>query len=132
MFSAQHIMKVKRKLAGISTEKTSIINCAYIVHQAKFIIQVIKNYYRRKLHRTLEPYELGSYLFIVSAVLPRIGEGRNTYRILVGEPAGQRPFERPKHRWVDRIKMGLSEICCGGGVWSGFTWLRIGTVGGLL
>jgi hypothetical protein len=28
--------------------------------------------------------------------------------------------------------MGLSEICCGGGVWSGFTWLRIGTVGGLL
>jgi hypothetical protein len=28
--------------------------------------------------------------------------------------------------------MDLSEIGWGEGVWSGFTWLRIGTVGGLL
>jgi hypothetical protein len=30
------------------------------------------------------------------------------------------------------IKMDLRETGWGGGVWSGFTWLRIGTVGGLL
>jgi hypothetical protein len=39
-------------------------------------------------------------------------------------------LERPRRRWEDVIKMDLREI--GWGVWSGFTWLRIGTVGGLL
>jgi hypothetical protein len=52
------------------------------------------------------------------------------YRVLVGKPEGKRPLERPRRRWEDGIKMGLEEI--GWGVWSGFTWLRIGTVGGLL
>jgi hypothetical protein len=33
---------------------------------------------------------------------------------------------------VDGIKMNLGEIGWGGGVWSGFSWQRIGTVGGLL
>jgi hypothetical protein len=34
----------------------------------------------------------------------------NAYRILVGEPEGKRPLGRPRHRWVDNIKMGLREI----------------------
>jgi hypothetical protein len=58
-----------------------------------------------------------------------MGEGRNVHRVLVGKPEGKRPFERPRHRHEDGIKMDLREI--GWGVWSGFTWLRIGTVGGL-
>jgi hypothetical protein len=61
-----------------------------------------------------------------------MGEGRNVYRILVGKPEGRRPLERPRRRWEDGIKMDLGKISWGGGVWSGFTWLRIGTVGGLL
>jgi hypothetical protein len=60
----------------------------------------------------------------------RIGEGRNVYRVLVGKPKGRSPQERPRHRWECGIKMDLREI--GWGVWSGFTWLRIVTVGGLL
>jgi hypothetical protein len=52
------------------------------------------------------------------------------YRVLVGKPKGKRPLGRPRRRWEDGIKMDLEEI--GWGVWSGFTWLRIGTVGGLL
>jgi hypothetical protein len=60
-----------------------------------------------------------------------MGEGRNVYRVSVGKPEGKRPLERPTHRWEDGIKMDLREICCVG-VWSGFTWLRIGIVGGLL
>jgi hypothetical protein len=59
-----------------------------------------------------------------------MGEGRNVYRVLVGKPEGKRPLERPRCRWKDGIKMKLRET--GWGVWSGFTWLRIGTVGGLL
>jgi hypothetical protein len=60
----------------------------------------------------------------------RMGEGKNVYRVLVGKPEGKRPPERPRRRWDVGIKMDLREI--GWGVWSGFTWLRIGTVGGLL
>jgi hypothetical protein len=62
----------------------------------------------------------------------RMGEGRNLYRVLVGKPEAKRPLGRPRHRWEDGIKMDLWEFGWGGGVWSGFTWLRIGTVGGLL
>jgi hypothetical protein len=40
----------------------------------------------------------------------RIGEKRNAYRILVVKPEGKRPLERPRHRWVDNIKMDLREI----------------------
>jgi hypothetical protein len=60
----------------------------------------------------------------------RMGEGRNVYRVLVGKPKGKRPLGRPRRRWEDGIEMDLRKI--GWGVWSGFTWLRIGTVGGLL
>jgi hypothetical protein len=60
-----------------------------------------------------------------------MGEGRNVYRVLVGKPEGKRPLGIPRRRWEDGIKMDLEEIGWGG-VWSGFTWLRIGTVGGLL
>jgi hypothetical protein len=47
-----------------------------------------------------------------------------------GNPEGESSLERPRSRWEDGIKMDLREI--GWGVWSGFTWLRIGTGGGLL
>jgi hypothetical protein len=57
-------------------------------------------------------------------------EGRNVYRVLVGKPEGKRPLERPRRRWEDGIKMDLREI--GWGVRCGFTWLRIGIIGGLL
>jgi hypothetical protein len=63
--------------------------------------------------------------------MARMGEGRNVYRVLLGKPEGKRPLERPRRRWEDGIKMDLEEIGWGG-VWSGFTWLRIGIDGGLL
>jgi hypothetical protein len=34
----------------------------------------------------------------------------NAYRILVGKSEGKRPLGRPRHRWVDNIKMDLREI----------------------
>jgi hypothetical protein len=62
----------------------------------------------------------------------RMGERRNLYKVLVRKPEKNRLLERPRRRWEEGIKMNLMEIGWGGGVWSGFTWLRIGTVGGLL
>jgi hypothetical protein len=39
----------------------------------------------------------------------RMGEKRNSYRMLVGKPEGKRPSGRPRHRWVDNIKIDLRE-----------------------
>jgi hypothetical protein len=39
-----------------------------------------------------------------------MGERRNAYRILVGNPEGKRPLGRPRRSWVDNIKMDLREV----------------------
>jgi hypothetical protein len=39
----------------------------------------------------------------------RMGEKKNAYRILVGNPEGKRPLGRPRRRWVDNIKMNLRD-----------------------
>ena len=43
----------------------------------------------------------------------RMGEDRWVHRVLVGEPEGKMPLERPRRRWEDNIKMDLQEV--GGG-----------------
>jgi hypothetical protein len=40
----------------------------------------------------------------------RMGENRNAYRLLVGQPDGKRPLGRPRRRWVDNIWMDLAEV----------------------
>jgi hypothetical protein len=49
-----------------------------------------------------------------------MGETMNAYRILVGKPEGKRPLGRPRHRWVDNIKIDLTEIG-----WDGRDWLEL-------
>jgi len=58
------------------------------------------------------------------------GRRRGVYKVLVGKPERKRPLGRPKRRWEDNIKMDLQEVGCG--VWTGSSWLRIGTGGGHL
>jgi len=41
-------------------------------------------------------------------------ERRSIYRVLVGKPAGKRPFGRPNCRREDNIKMDLQEVGWGG------------------
>jgi len=40
----------------------------------------------------------------------RMGEEREVYRVLVGNPEGMRPVERHGSRWVDNIRMDLQEV----------------------
>jgi hypothetical protein len=49
----------------------------------------------------------------------RVGEKRNTYRLLVGEPEGKRPLGRPRSRWVDNIRMDLGKVRWGDVDWIG-------------
>jgi hypothetical protein len=60
----------------------------------------------------------------------RMGRGEMCTGFWWDSQKEKRPLERPRHRWEDGIKMDHREI--GWGVWSGFSWLRIGTTGGLL
>jgi hypothetical protein len=36
------------------------------------------------------------------------GENRNANRIMVGNPDGKTQLGRPRHRWVDKIKIYLT------------------------
>jgi hypothetical protein len=49
-----------------------------------------------------------------------MGENRNAYRILVGNPEGKRPLGRQRRRWVNNIKMDLREIG-----WVGMDWIDL-------
>jgi hypothetical protein len=55
-----------------------------------------------------------------------MGEMRNAYKLLVGEPEGVRPLGRRRRRWVDnaRIEMHLLEIGWGGVDWIGLVQER--------
>ena len=57
-----------------------------------------------------------------------MGEEREVYRVLVGKPEGKIPLGRPRHRWVDNIRMDLQDVC----MWTGLDWPRIETVDGRL
>jgi hypothetical protein len=50
----------------------------------------------------------------------RMGEKRNVYRILLGNPEGKRPVGRPGLRWADNIKMGLRKIG-----WDDMDWINV-------
>jgi hypothetical protein len=46
-----------------------------------------------------------------------MGAKRNAYKILVGQPEGERPLRRPRHRWVDDTKMDFR--------WDGVDWIDL-------
>jgi len=45
--------------------------------------------------------------------VPRMGEEREVYRVLLGKPEGRRPLGRARCRWVDNIRVDLQEVECG-------------------
>jgi hypothetical protein len=54
---------------------------------------------------------------------------RNAYTILVGNSEGKRPLGRPRHRWVDNVKMDQRETGWGGVDWTDLAqdrdWRRV-------
>jgi hypothetical protein len=53
----------------------------------------------------------------------RIGMKRNAHRILVGKSEGKRTLGRPRRRWVNNIKMDLTEID-----WGDMDWIDLAQV----
>jgi hypothetical protein len=83
---------------------------------------------RRKLHNE-ELHDLLSSPSIIRIIksrrmrwaghVARMGENRNAYRLLVGKPEGKKSLGRPRHRWVDNIRMDLLDIRWGDVDWIG-------------
>jgi hypothetical protein len=48
-----------------------------------------------------------------------VGEKRNAYRLLAGKPEGKKSLGRPRHRWVNNIRMDLVEVGWGDVDWIG-------------
>jgi hypothetical protein len=44
-------------------------------------------------------------------------EKKNAYRIFVGTPEGKRPLGRPRHGWMDNIKIDIRELGLDGVDW---------------
>ena len=53
-----------------------------------------------------------NFVWYVAWHVPRMGEGRGVFRVLVGKPEGKRPLERLRRRWEDNIKMDLQGMGC--------------------
>jgi hypothetical protein len=51
----------------------------------------------------------------------RMGETKNSYRLLVAKTEGRRPLGRPRRRWLDNIRMDLVELGWGDVDWIGLT-----------
>jgi hypothetical protein len=58
----------------------------------------------------------------------RMGVRRGVYRILVGRPEEKSQLGRPKRKW-ERIVLRWIFRKWNVGVWTGFSWLMIGTGG---
>jgi hypothetical protein len=56
--------------------------------------------------------------------VPRKGEKRNAYRLLVEKPEGRRPLGRPRCRWLDNIRIDLVEVGWGDVDWIGLAQNR--------
>jgi hypothetical protein len=50
-----------------------------------------------------------------------MGKKMGVHRVSVGKPEGKRPLGRPRRKWDYKWEVG---------VWTGSSWLRIGTGGG--
>jgi hypothetical protein len=48
------------------------------------------------------------------------GEEAECIRIVVGNPEGKRPLEKPRRRWLNNIKIDLREIG-----WDGMDWIDL-------
>jgi hypothetical protein len=52
-------------------------------------------------------------------------EKGNAYRLLVGKSEGKEPLGRPRHRWVDNIRMDLGEVGWGDVGWDVVDWIGL-------
>jgi hypothetical protein len=43
----------------------------------------------------------------LTGYVARMGEKKTAHKLFIGKPEGNKPLERPKRRWMDKINMDL-------------------------
>jgi hypothetical protein len=102
------------------------IHLAVQLHSILIVIAYCITWYSSKLGSRLQTtgwIEIGIFIQYKltgwAGHVARMGEKRNAYRLLVGKPVGKR-LGRPRHRWVDNIRMDLGEVG-----WSDVDWIGL-------
>jgi hypothetical protein len=57
---------------------------------------------------------------LYGVILPRNGEKRNAYRLMVGKPERKRQLRRPRLWWVDNVRVNLGEVG-----WRSVDWIGL-------
>jgi hypothetical protein len=89
------------------------------LYSSASIIRIIKS---RRMRWTGHVAQLGENRNAYSILVGKpegaqLGEKRNAYSLLVGKPEGKRPLLRPRHRWVENIRMDLGIVGWGDVDW---------------
>jgi hypothetical protein len=64
----------------------------------------------RKIYGPKREEFVGDWRRIHQIKEDEMGEIRNTYKMLVGNPEEKRPLRRPRRKWEDNIIMDITEI----------------------
>ena len=110
-----------KRQEGKKEERTEVEKEDYHRKQGRYIEEKIKVNIRRKW-----VYSSPNIVRVIKSRrmrwaghVARMGEERGMYRVLVGKSEGRRQLGRPRHRWVDNIRMDLQEVVCGYMDWIG-------------
>jgi hypothetical protein len=112
------ILKIRPKiLLRVSISISLFLKSLKILTQLWFILPVLPH-----PQHSIDLYSSPSIIRITKSRrmrwmgnVARMGEKRNAYRLLVGK----RPLGRPRHRWVDNIRVDLGEVGWGDVDWIG-------------
>jgi len=103
-----------KRQEGKKEERTEVEKEDYHRKQGRYIEEKIKVNIRRKW-----VYSSPNIVRVIKSRrmrwaghVARMGEERGMYRVLVGKSEGRRQLGRPRHRWVDNIRMDLQEVGC--------------------
>jgi hypothetical protein len=80
--------------------------------------------HNEELHKLCDPPDIirgiKSRMMRWAGHVARMGQMRNTYRILVGKPKGKTLLGRPRSRWWDNIGIHVTETR-----WEGLDWMHL-------
>jgi hypothetical protein len=82
--------------------------CVFHAYKSRFMLPAC-------LHicfRCFRSWESIIIIIIIIIIIMKLGM-RNAYKLLLGKPEGNKPLGRPRHRWVDNIRMDLGEVGSG-------------------
>jgi hypothetical protein len=83
-----------------------------VIRSSLFIFVWESSYKEEFYDLSSSPHFIGAMKSRIMRLVGRVacmGERRGAYGVLMERPMGIRPLVRPRHRWLDNIKINLQE-----------------------